>query len=502
MTHIGTPLINIPTQSANFLRVVGIGASAGGLDALTQLLPTLQAGANTVYIIAQHMARDSRIDLVLQLLKRYSSLPVVEANCSDLLVADKIFLIPPGMTGVLQQGHIKLSPVADNQLFSPSVDALLHSIAHETYGSGVGIILSGAGNDGLSGCRSLKAYGGTVIAQNLESAQYAGMPSAIIETGIADHVLAPTHIAQFLDGNPLAKKLYRPDTQSSRPQQNNQKANLTLPAEDREFFKQLLQRIFTVTAGDFSGYKEETLLRRLYRRMKILKITSLANYVIYTHHHVDELHQLHHEFLISVSSFFRDKESFMALNPHITELIKEKALGESLRIWVPGCASGEECYSWAIILHEILGDSSTGINTHIIGSDLNDSAIAIANKGIYSPAALDDIDTEIARLYFDHAGQQLTVKPTLRRLCEFRVEDVMRARPTEKMDVISCRNLLIYLNSEWQNRLIKQFYDSLQPNGLLFLGQSETIDLIGNSLFLPLDHYHRVYRRKNNMNKQ
>lgn len=487
----------MPRQSAS-LRVVGIGASAGGLDALTQLLPRLQTGANAVYIIAQHMARDSRVDLVLQLLKRYSSLPVVAASCGDLLVPDKIFLIPPGMTGVLQQGRIKLAPVSEDQIFSPSVNALFHSIANEAHERGAGIILSGVGNDGLSGCRALKVYSGNVIAQSIESAQYAGMPSAIIEAGIADHVLDPTQIAQFLNDNPLAKKSYRPDTQSSRPRQDDNKPNLTLPAEDRQIFNQLLQRIFTVTAGDFSGYKEETLLRRLYRRMQTLKIASLADYVMYTHKHVEELHQLQHEFLISISSFFRDKESFVALKLHINELIKEKVQCDSLRIWVPGCASGEECYSWAIILHEILGNSITGITASIIGSDLNDRAIATANQGVYSPAALGDIDPEIVRQYFDRTGQQLTVKPALRRLCEFHVENVMDARQTEKMDAISCRNLLIYLNSEWQDRLIKQFYDSLHPSGLLFLGQSETIGLIGNTLFLPLDQYHRVYRRKKN----
>jgi chemotaxis protein methyltransferase CheR/two-component system CheB/CheR fusion protein len=222
------------------------------------------------------------------------------------------------------------------------------------------------------------------------------------------------------------------------------------------------------------------------------------DYQIYTHQNPDELHQLQHQFLISLSSFFRDRESFSALKKHVSELLKDKMQGDPIRVWVPGCASGEECYSWAILLTEISGNLFANCDVHIIGSDLNAQALKVAGQGRYSLAAVRDLPPEILDRYFNCNEQGCMVKPSIRQLCHFHCEDIVSRHLPEKVDAISCRNLLIYMKGELQDKLIRKFHDGLQPGGLLFLGQSETIGLIGNTLFSPLDHYHRVYRRKKN----
>lgn len=472
-----------------FLRVVGIGASAGGLEALALFLPLLKPDGQSVYIIAQHMAKDNPVDSVLRLLKRYSSIPVVVATNNDLLVADQVFLIPPGVTGVVQQGRIQLTPVTRDQISSPSVNALFNSIAQDARKYGVGIILSGAGTDGLYGCRSIKVNGGKVIAQTLESSPMEGMPGAVIGANLADEILSPEQIAQALTNE------IHPAQMQTRLPVNTARSNAVLITDDAEIFKHLLQAVLATTGTDFSSYKEETLLRRLNRRMMALKIATLADYQHYTRKYPEELHKLQHQFLISLSSFFRDSESFSVLKQYIDELTRTKVSGDSIRIWVPGCASGEECYSWAILLAEILGNGFAGCDVHIIGSDLNVQAIDVAGKGCYPQAALRDITPDILDRYFDRHGQDFKVKPLIRQACHFHVEDVVGSQLLA-VDAVSCRNFLIYMKSELQDRLIRKFYDCLNPGGLLFLGQSETIGLIGNTLFVPLDHYHRVYRRK------
>ena len=471
------------------LRIVGIGASAGGLDALAQLLPKLRPDAHSVYIIALHMARHNHVDLILKLLKRLSVLPLVAATDNDVLVADQIFLIPPGVTGVIQQGHIQLLPVTSDQISSPSVNALFKSIAQYN-AHGVGAVLSGAGNDGLFGCRAIKAAGGKIIVQSLDSAQLDGMPGSVIRANLADEILAPEQIAQSLNND-----THFPQTQTQTLVDAASKS-AALNLNDTEIFKHLLQAVLATTEIDFSHYKEETLLRRLNRRMATLQITSLLDYQIYTQKHSDELYKLQHQFLISLSSFFRDSESFEALKQYVSELLKDKVPGDSIRIWVPACASGEECYSWTILVAETLGNRFADYSITIIGSDLNEQAIAIASQGRYPQTALHDMAPDLLERYFDRDGQYFKVKPFIRQACRFQLEDVVSNHLLEKVDAISCRNLLIYMKSELQDKLIKKFYDFLNPEGILFLGQSESIGLIGNTLFLPLDHYHRVYRRK------
>jgi chemotaxis protein methyltransferase CheR/two-component system CheB/CheR fusion protein len=497
-------------QQSGLLRVVGIGASAGGVDALGQILPCLKPDKRSVYIIALHMAKGADVETILRLLQHCSALPMAIAIQNDRLVADQVFLIPPGVRGLIRAERIRLLPMTPEQISSPSVNALFDSIALDAGSNGVGVILSGAGSDGLFGCQEISAAGGKILVQSLASCQIGGMPAAVIEAGLADEVLLPEQIAQLLNADQLSdhshtlratirnKPLQIPADNSLYSNALNNALHVSvLPKQDDvEILKQVLQSMQVITGCDFSCYKEETLLRRLHRRIEALKITSLADYQVYTQQFPDELRKLQNQFLISLSFFFRDNESFSVLGQHMAALLKNKVRGDSIRIWVPGCASGEECYSLAILLNEILDQHFADFSITVIGSDLNEQALALAERGCYPATAFRDLSPDALGPYFEQNGVEYSVKPYLRQICHFHVEDVARCHLVEKVDVISCRNLLIYMKSELQDKLIRNFHEFLNPGGLLFLGQSETIGLIGNTLFSPLDQYHRVYRRK------
>ncbi|WP_323814846.1 CheR family methyltransferase [Cellvibrio sp. NN19] len=496
-----------PTHNTKTFAVVGIGASAGGLDALTKLLAQLhtdklQKTSNKTYVIALHMGKDNFLAPLLSLLRRISPLPLSLATHNALLVPNQILIIPPGMNGEIHQGRIQLFSPDDEHIYSPSIDLLFSSIANQYAYNAICIILSGAGTDGQTGAQQIKARSGCVIAQQPETAQFDAMPSAVINANLADHVLPPEEIGLLLGKLKASnQKNQRPQTRVlSRSASTLEKPfDKTTDETDKAELEQLqllLQQLHEHTGRDFSDYKEETLLRRIHRRMSLLHISSLKDYLSYTHTHPHEFFTLQQQFLISVSSFFRDGESFAVLKQHLTQLLAHKQAGDSIRIWVPGCATGEECYSLAILLTEILAERITEFNVQIIGSDLSDTAIATAKAGIYSQISLREAAPEIILRYIEKQDSQYQVKPQIRALCEFRIEDVFQHQSVQNLDMVSCRNLLIYLKSQLQDKLIKQFYELLAPQGLVFIGQSETIGLLGSTLFMPLDHFHRIYARK------
>lgn len=481
------PYINsmITKSLAKAFHVVGIGASAGGLESLTKLLSSLSENGRVAYVVAQHMAKDGHDELVLRLLNHKSRLKVIKAEACELLEPDRVYLIPSGFNGVVQQGHIQLLPPAPEHISSPSVNVLFVSLAKEMGNKAIGIVLSGAGSDGVAGCKAIKANGGLTLVQDPQSAPYSGMPLAVMQANAADEVLEPEAIAQYLATmfSTGTTALLRPATSSS-----GYVSNRHLPA--------LLQNVFEATGIDFSSYKEETLLRRIDRRMAALKIINFEQYLAFIVQYPDELKTLQHFFLVSLSSFFRDSQAFAVVKKHLAETVEQKTPGETIRIWVPGCATGEECYTFAILLSEIIGDSFKKFNIRIIGSDLNPEALAIAHTGIYRQTAFKEIEPKILACYFETRGQHYQVIKPIRAACEFIRQDVVNVNAPENLDIVSCRNLLIYMKSNLQDQLFKKFHQALLPQGLLFIGQSENIGVLGNTLFVPLDHYHRLYRRK------
>jgi chemotaxis methyl-accepting protein methylase len=471
-----------------YLHVVGVGASAGGLEAMGALFSQLLPSGRVAYVIAQHMAKDGHSELVARTLNRQSPLPIVEAIGGDLLEPDKVYLIPSGSDGEVKNGRIYLLPPAPEHLSTPSVNFLFASIAGEYGKRSIGIVLSGAGSDGAAGCRAIKTCGGKTMVQTPQSAQYSGMPLAVMRAGAADAEMDVAGIVRHLT-------VLFPPAQSVTAAAAQPAASATA-APPNPYLTTLLKRVFDVTGVDFTSYKEETLQRRLDRRLSTLKIESVEKYLRYTEQNPRELTTLQRLFLVSLSSFFRDSAAFALVEKYLAELVRQKKPGDAIRIWVPGCASGEECYTFAIMLAEILGENFTNFNITIHGSDLSPEALAFARDGVYPQTAFKETDPKILEDYFEHQGRHYHVSQPIRAVCEFMKQDVASAKAPDNLDAISCRNLLIYMKSNLQDQLFKKFHQALLPQGLLFIGQSENIGLTGNTLFTPIDHYHRLYRRK------
>ncbi|HQN01735.1 MAG TPA: CheR family methyltransferase [Candidatus Hydrogenedentes bacterium] len=477
-----------PGSLKKSLHIVGVGASAGGLEAMGELFSRLLPSGRVAYVIAQHMAKGGHSELVARMLIRQSPLSIVVATGGDLLEQDKVYLIPSGSDGEVKNGRIYLLPPSPEHLSTPSVNFLFASIAKDYGKKSIGIILSGAGSDGAAGCRVIKACGGRTFVQKPQSAQYSGMPLAAVKAGAADVEMDIADIARQLTGmfppSPSVQTAAGP-TAASVPS-----------APVNPYLTTLLQRVFEATGVDFTSYKEETLQRRLERRLAVLKIESVEQYLLYTQQNPLELNILQHLFLVSLSSFFRDSGAFAIVRQHLAELVRQKKQGDTIRIWVPGCASGEECYTFAIILAEILGENFMSFNINILGYDLSPEALAVAREAVYPQTAFKETDSKILKSYFEHKGRHYHVSSSIRSVCEFIKQDVASAKAPENMDVISCRNLLIYMKSNLQDQLFKKFHQALVAQGLLFIGQSENIGLAGNTLFTAIDHYHRLYRRR------
>jgi chemotaxis protein methyltransferase CheR/two-component system CheB/CheR fusion protein len=466
------------TGSSQSLLVAGVGASAGGLEAMLSMFSQMHPCGRISFVVAQHMAKDGHDELVTLLLGRESLLPVVLAEHGARLMPDRIYVIPSGKDGRVEGDTIRLSPPAIEHVSTPSVNALFSSIAESQGNRAIGIILSGTGSDGLNGCRSIRSNGGLTLAQDPDEAKFNGMPQAAIEGKVIDRVLPMmrmgTVLAALFPGSTSVPLLD------------------TIPADALAELDSLLKQVRKATGMDFSSYKEDTLLRRLEKRKAVCGTESPEAYQALIRRDPEELKILQHLFLVSVSSFFRDRLSFDVLKQSLPGLVAGKKANEPVRIWVPGCATGEEPFTLAIMLRELIG-------THpieIIASDLNPEALAACHEGSYRPAAFKEMDVNLRDRYFVPEGQDFRTKQEIRACVRFEQRDVLNGTPPDGLDMVSCRNLLIYLKSHLQDQLIKIFHQALRPQGLLFIGQAESLSFVGNSLFVPIDHYHRLFRRR------
>ena len=476
--------------------VAGIGASAGGLEAMLPMCARLRPTGRIAYVIAQHMANDGHSELVARLIQRESALPVILADKTLQLQADSVYMIPAGKDGLVRDHRLTLSEPATGNISTPSVNALFRSIAENCGRNAIGIVLSGTGSDGVAGCRAIKAAGGLTLAQEPAEAKYAGMPSALIDAGLADQVVPVEVMGERLAARfagsaappvTIIPKAVTMEAESGEPDISD--------AERREL-EQLLRQVLETTGIDFTSYKEETLLRRLEKRKSVVGVTTAEAYQALIRRDPHELHALQHLFLVSMSSFFRDRPSFLSLERALAARIVDKKEGVPIRTWVPGCASGEEPYTLAVILSELLGSCRQLHPIYITATDLNAEALEMARAGIYPRTAFQEMDGALRDRYFNHKGQHYEVSPELKACVQFEKGDVLSGTPTGELDLVSCRNLLIYMKSRLQDRLIKCFHQALLPNGLLFLGQYESLTFLGNSLFAPVDHYNRLFRRR------
>lgn len=460
-------------------RVVGIGASAGGLDALQGLLQRFRPDGRSAYVVAQHMAQDAHHSLMLDLLRRAGPLPVRLLAQGDAPMPDTVSLIPAGQHAVLRQGRFELEPPSERFFSTPSIDALLQSLARERGASAVGVVLSGSGKDGAQGCRALHQVGALVVVQSPQEARFTGMPEAALAACPQARRLPLADIAAAW--LPSAAPMVAP--------------SLAPPEDAGDALASLLVRMRQTTGVDFSGYKTDTLTRRWRQRRQELQLDTPDAYLALVRQQPDELHILQQRFLVSVSSFVRNRAAFAAL-AQAWRGGRSAAQQRPFRCWVPACASGEEACSLVMLHEEGRRAGHWQGEIEVLGSDLNPQALAQAREGLYAPGALREVDADWRERYFSREGPRWRVADSVRARLRFERANVLDAVPPGPWDMVSCRNLLIYLKKPCQDRLLHAFHAALAPGGWLMVSPAESLSQDHLRLFTPHDIAHRIYRRQ------
>ena len=464
--------------------IVGVGASAGGLEAFTKLLQQLPVDTGLAYVLVQHLSPDHDSALTL-LLGRATPLPVLEVRDGMRLKPDTVYVIPPNTNLAVLHHRLTLVPRTEARGHYLPIDHFLQSLAEDQKNRAIGVILSGTGSDGTEGLRAIKAAGGLTFAQEEKSAKYDGMPHSAIAANLVDFVLPPEEIAREL----------------ARIGRHPYLATPFGGATDTIAWSEVaLNQIFTIlraaTGVDFSGYKHPTLKRRIARRLLLHKIDTLPAYARLLRESPGEVKLLHQDLLINVTEFFRDPEALEALKKKaFPRLLKARPSQSPIRVWVPGCSTGEEAYSIAMCLLEFLGHSSSNLPIQIFGTDLSERAIEQARQGIYPESISTQVTPERLRRFFIRQPNGYQICKSVRDLCVFARQDVTRDPPFSKLDLISCRNVLIYLGAELQKRVVPLFHYALNPAGLLLLGSSESIGIFAD-LFSLIDARQKLYVRK------
>lgn len=480
--RLATPAVEgAPPPPAARAFFVGIGSSAGGLEALTALLPGLPAGLGLRYVVVQHMSPTHR-SMMAHLLSRISSLEVLEVVDGCVPEPDKVYVTPPNHNVVLaEDGRLRLLTPPNETVPKPSVNLFFNSLAESVGDRSIGVVLSGTGSDGAIGLHAIKAAGGYAFAQEPGGAKYDGMVRAAIEAGGVDWVLPAESM-----GAEIVRIVQRQLSADGSATHVQAMPPATLQA--------LLHSLYAQTRIDFTGYKEATLLRRIERRMTSTGCLTLDQYVEHTRAQPAELHTLAQDMLISVTSFFRDRLAFDRLRDELVRLIQVKPPGDDLRIWVAGCASGEEAYSIAILLHDILSGLSRPQRLQIFASDIDENALARARRAVYPASLLCELDPSTLERHFTPHAEGFEVNKALRAHVMFARHNLVQDPPFVRLDLISCRNVLIYLQTTLQERLMRTFQYALQPGGLLFLGRSEGTHG-SEGAFETVDAAAHLYRR-------
>lgn len=460
---------------------VGIGSSAGGLEALTSLLPGLPSGLGLRYVVVQHMSPTHR-SMMAQLLARHTTMPVLEVAEGCIPLADHVYVTPPNNDVVLHEdGYLRLLTPPIETVPKPSVNRFFSSLAESAGDRALGVVLSGTGSDGAIGLHAIKAAGGYSFAQEPGGAKYDGMVRAAIEAGGVDWVLPAEAI-----GAEIARVVQRQQAATNNQQHFAEVPPATLQA--------LLHNLYAHTRIDFTGYKEATLLRRIERRMTATGCLTLSQYVENSRTNPTELQALAQDMLISVTSFFRDRLAFVRLREEVVRLLENKPQGEELRLWVAGCASGEEAYSLAMLVNDAMLGQNTTRRVQIFATDLDDSALLRARRAVYPASLLSDLDPTTLDRHFTPHPDGYEVSKALRSQVMFARHNLVQDPPFVRLDLVSCRNVLIYLQAPLQERLMRTFHYALNAGGLLFLGRSEAMH--GNeALFTSVDREAHLFRR-------
>jgi len=460
---------------ASKVHIVGIGASAGGLEAITQLIGQLGPELPCSYVVLQHLSPSHR-SMMVDILSRETRLKVKEVSQGDIPEAGVIHVVPSNHNALLREGRFQLQVAPPEVVPKPSINQFLISLAAEEGDAAIGIILSGTGSDGAAGLRAIQAAGGFTLVQAPESAKYDGMPRSAIDAGVADHVLPPDQMPPR-----LRELLVIPEAQvAESPSPDLLARLLTLLKEQLHF--------------DFSGYKVGMLMRRIRRREVATGQLVLARYLDWVETHPAELEALARDILISVTAFLRDPEAFAALQNSIVDLCKHKERDREIRVWVAGCASGEEAYSIAMMFADALGERLGQARIQIFATDIDEDALNVARRGVYPAAALTEVPPGLLARHFKPVKHAYEVAKHLRDMIVFARHNLVSDPPFLRLDLVTCRNVLIYFDAALQSKVLQTFHFGLNKGGTLFLGRSESV-AHAEQLFTPLDRRERLFRK-------
>lgn len=466
--------------------IVGIGASAGGLAAFESFFSAIPTETNSgmAFVLIQHLAPDHE-SLLSNIIQNYTRMEVFEVENGMPAQPNCVYIIPPNRDmAILNNTFQLLEPSLPHGHRLP-IDFFFHSLAQDQHKRAIAIILSGTGSDGSKGIASIKAQGGIVMAEDLDSCEFDGMPKSAINTGLVDYVLPP---GQMLEQ--LISSIEHPAKRSAK--------NLSVSESKENDLHKIFILLHDQTGHDFSQYKPSTVNRRIQRRMAVQHIDSLQKYAKYLQHTPAEIDALFGDLLIGVSNFFRDPEAFAILKADIIpKILSQKPSGSSIRVWSTGCSTGEEAYSIAILFKECMEETKQNFTVQIFATDIDPKAIAIARAGTYPSSISDHVSKERLAHFFTPLSDEngYKIHKSIRDMLIFSQQNVIKDPPFSKLDLLSCRNLLIYMDVQLQKRVIPLFHYALNPQGILFLGSSESVGEYSD-LFATLDQPSKIYQRK------
>lgn len=466
------------------VRVVGIGASAGGLEALQQFFKFLPEDIDACFVVIQHLSPDYK-SMMDELLARFTNMPIKIIDDGIRLENKVIYLIPPRHNLEITGNAIYLHKHQTVKGLNLPIDIFFRSLASEKGKDSIGVILSGTGSDGTMGTKAIKEVGGMVMVQDETTAKFHGMPSSAISTGLVDYILSPEEM-----GIELRNFL-------KHPLANKTAAKVPKP-EENSSLSRVVSILKSYVGIDFSYYKENTIFRRLERRISINRFHKIEDYLPFLSDSDKEKDILFREFLIGVTHFFRDSESFKVLDDKvINELfVRDK---QQIRVWTTGCSTGEEAYSIAILINEAAEKFNYTGEIKIFASDIDKKSIEVASRGFYTDGIIADIEPKLLSKYFTKSGSGYLVNKEIRNHIVFTSHNLLKDPPFSKLDLIVCRNLFIYLKPDVQSKLLYRFYYSLNPGGFLFMGSSETLGGMAEA-FDPIDAKHKIYKYKPGFN--
>lgn len=476
----------VPSPQATGTRapthIVGIGASAGGLEALERMFQNMPTDTGMAFVIVQHLSPDFK-SLMDELLARWTSLPIHRVNDGMEVEANTIYLLPPRKDMIISAGKLFLADKDPDQGLSLPIDHFLRSLAHECGPSAIAVILSGTGSDGSRGIEEIKEVGGLVIAQSVQSAKFDGMPNAARETGFVDLTLDPEEIGEAL-------RDYRDSIDIKQFAASH--GHIVADEDSLGLIFRLLRDRYGI---DFSFYKLNTVVRRTERRLQIAHLESIQDYAALVSNDAEELDALYRDLLVGVTRFFRDPDAYRSLEGHLDAIIATKKPGSEFRAWVAGCATGEEAYSLAILLHERVEASGIPLTVRVFATDVHRRSLNVAGDAVYKDESLTEIAASRVEQFFNRTDHGYALKQAIRQSVVLAQHNIIKDAPFTRMDLVSCRNLLIYLQPPAQKKAISLFHFGLRTGGILFLGPSESPAELDEE-FETLDGHWKIYRKR------